>query len=873
MIRAHCYSKKECLEKINSFAEGLSKEDVKARIQKFGRNELQAAKPKTVISMIMNQFKDFMIWVLIFAAILSGAMGDLTDAVVILLIVFLNGGMGLFQEFRAEKAVEALKKLEANFCDVWREGHVTRVNAKELVPGDVVILSAGMTVPADLRLMETHSFFVNESALTGESQTVEKDSEWQGLEKTILAERKNMVFKGTHVTMGRGQGLVISTGMNTELGKIAGLLQKEEPPTPLQVRMTAFGKRLSYVILTICIVFLGVGVLRGESLFNMIMISLSLAVAAIPEALPALISIALALGARRLAKKNALMRKLSAVEALGSVSVICSDKTGTLTLNKMEVVRSKWFLDEDVDHFHQFGSFDSLKDTGPAALVLALSHDVAKESETWLGDPTEVALVDHIYNKMGRQLYFDLHSSASRTREVPFDSTRKRMTTVHRFLDRHWVLTKGAPEAIAKILRHSDQGEEMLKTAEEWSSEGMRVIALAYKQENGSSAEVLSYEELESQLQLAGLVGMMDPPRPEIKESVRECKDAGIKVMMITGDHPKTAFAIAKQVGIANALDQMESVVLTGQELDQMNENEWKHRLAEVSVLARVSPEQKLKAVKVLQSLGQYVAMTGDGVNDAPSLKASNIGIAMGINGTDVTKEAAHMILLDDQFQTIVRAVREGRRIFDNIQKFIKYILTCNSAEIWTLFLAPFLGLPIPLLPIHILWINLVTDGLPGLALARETGEENIMKRAPRRHSESLLGRQVSIHIVWVGLFMAGVTLGVQAWALKNNLGHWQTMVFTVLSFAQLAHVFAVRSGKFFLFNRDFFRNQSIFLAIGVTAVLQLFVTYTPFGNRMLKTTPLTAQELGICLGAGMLIFIAVELEKVVLKSTSSAAR
>ncbi|MDX2245690.1 MAG: cation-translocating P-type ATPase [Bacteroidia bacterium] len=843
----HYLSVKEALELTDSSPTGLSSGTASLKLQQNGPNTLQEKKQKSWLVIFIGQFKEFMSLVLIAAAIISGIIGDLTDAIIIVVIVLLNAVIGFVQEYRAEKAILALKKMAALQAVVQRDGQPQKIPASELVTGDIVLLEAGNVVPADLRLIENHSLRIDESALTGESVAVDKTSDELSAENIPLGDRINMAYKGTLITNGRGRALVVATGMNTEIGKIARLLQDEEAATPLQIRMADYGRKLSLVVLGICAVLFGMGLLRGEEWMDMLLLSISLAVAAIPEALPALITIALAMGAKRLAKQNALIRKLPAVETLGSVSYICSDKTGTLTLNKMKVVET-YETDNRIAELA----------ISPLMLVMALNHDVRTTPENTLtGDPTEIALVEFVKEKEGDKNYNDILRRFPRVAEIPFDSDRKCMTSVHGFEGKYLVLSKGAVEYISEHLRTGEKNTAIPAESEKFASKGLRVLAFAGKILD-KLPEPFTVETVEKDLIFAGLAGMIDPARPEVKAAIAECRTAGIKPVMITGDHPATATAIAREIGI---LDE-KGLVMTGTELRDMSADEFAEKVEQVCVYARVSPEQKINIVKALQAKGHFVSMTGDGVNDAPSLRAANIGVAMGISGTDVSKEAAHMILLDDNFATIVKTVKEGRRIYDNIRKFVKYIMTCNSAEIWTIFLAPLLGLPIPLLPIHILWINLVTDGLPGLALAREGAEADVMQRPPVKSGESLLARGIGLHILWVGLLMAGVTLGVQAWAINHQQAHWQTMVFTVLSLSQLGHVIAIRSEKTFLYKQGIFSNPSLLLTIVLTALLQMVIVYLPAANEIFKTQPLSLNELLICLGLSAVVFHAVELEK-----------
>lgn len=827
---------------------GLTREKAALNLAEFGLNELQEKKKKPAWLLFLAQFSDFMILVLLAAAIIAGIAGDITDTIIILIIVVLNAIVGFVQEYKSEKAMEALKKIAAFQAQVIRNGETFTISAAELVPGDLVLLEAGNVVSADIRLIETHSLRIDEAALTGESVPAEKTDKVLTEEDLPIGDRLNLAFKSTLITNGRAKGVVIATGMLTEIGLIAKMLQQSESVTPLQKRMSDFGKKLSYIILLICILLFVVGLLRGEKPLNMLLISISLAVAAIPEALPALITIALARGASRLVRKNALVRKLPAVETLGSVTYICSDKTGTLTQNKMKVVEAEVAP----------GGLKLLDNIPLLYCSIALNNDVKPTGENGLlGDPTEIALVNYFNEKYSSETLLKLQEQLPRVAELPFDSDRKCMTTVHRYGQQFLVVSKGAIESITESLSDQVNTSGIHKKANGWANNGIRVIGFGYKIVE-ELPEPFSYESVEKDLLFAGLAGMIDPPREEVKQAIEECKTAGIHPVMITGDHPATAAAIARQIGILTDKD----LLITGKELQQLDFDVFESKVEKIRVYARVSPEQKLKIVKALQAKNHFVSMTGDGVNDAPSLKSANIGVAMGITGTDVSKEAADMILLDDNFTTIVKAVKEGRRIYDNIRKFVKYIMTCNGAEIWTLFMAPLLGLPIPLLPIHILWINLVTDGLPGLALAGEKAERDIMKRPPRKTNESLFAEGIGYHILWVGLLMAGVTLGTQAWALQNGDTHWQTMVFTVLSLSQLGHVLAIRSDRVFLYKQGLFSNLPMLGAILLTFLLQLAVIYLPFANSVLKTQPLTFNELVICLAVSAIVFHAVELEK-----------
>ncbi len=861
----HLLSITEIEKLLNSTPSGIDTIIASERLSEYGKNEIEETKKKTVWQMLFDQLTDFMILILIVVAIISGFLGDLTDTIIILAIIILNATVGFIQEYRSEKAMEALKKMVPNIARVMREGAIIEIATTNLVPGDVVLLEAGNIIPADIRFIETHQIKVDESALTGESHNVEKNSDTLPDGDYSLGDRINMGFKGTHITNGRGMAYVMATGMNTELGLIAKMIQTEERTTPLQRRLTVFGKRLSVFVLLICSVIFVFGWWRGENAVTMLLTSISLAVAAIPEALPALVTIALAFGAKRLAKNNALIRKLPAVETLGAVTYICSDKTGTLTMNKMTVQEIYEIPNLNSDSL--FFQKDYLLD------AMALNNDVSRDrNEKWLGDSTEVALAQFAFDKNKERTH--LEKTFPRIAELPFDSTRKCMTTFHKTENRPtgqaagiMAITKGAMELLLdKLIENQKHLIPKLESkANEMAEKGYRVIGYAVK-EMDTLPELQNFDAIESGLTLIGFTGIIDPPREEAKQAVAECKQAGIIPIMITGDHKLTAIAIAKQLGI---MDSEEDLVLNGSELAALTEQEFDMIVEKVRVYARVNPEQKLKIVNALHDKNQIVAMTGDGVNDAPALKNADIGIAMGINGTEVSKEASHLILLDDNFATIVIAIKHGRKIFDNILKFVKYIMTGNSGEIWAIFLAPFFLLPIPLLAIHILWINLVTDGLPGLALASEPAEKNIMKRPPRNPKENIFSNGMGRHILWVGFLMGITTLGMQFWAMNRENTHWQTMAFTVLCFSQMGHVMAIRSERESLFKIGVFSNKPLMGALFFTVILQLIIIYVPFFNTIFKTQPLSIAELAITIVVSSVVFWAVEIEKWILRLTT----
>ena len=866
---------------------GLSEEEVQARLAQYGRNELEEGKTRGVLAILLDQFKETMVLVLIGAAVISGVLGEFKDTIAILIIILLNSLLGLTQEYRAEKAMAALKKLSNPIVKVRRNGSVQKEPSDQLVPGDVILLEAGDSIPADAWLIDAANLRVQEAALTGESTPVDKDLVGTFAPDAPLGDRRNMVFAGTAVTLGRGSAVVVETGMKTQLGHIAHMIQTaDDLKTPLQRRMARLGLALAVVALGIVAIVFVLGILRGEEVGPLILTSVAMAVAVVPEGLPAVVTIALALGAQRMLGRKALIRKLPAVETLGSVTTICSDKTGTLTENRMTVVLldvagHTQSMDEVLRDDMPVLTADDLQTGngyGPAqasqALILAASalandavlqadDDTQGDFET-IGDPTEGALV---VAAARRGLWKnELDRLFPRIAEAPFTSERKLMSTVHRiplnepggvvnpYLRRlmeaegtpYIVITKGAPDQLLEISSRVWVDDAFHPLDEQWraridaanarlAQDGLRVLGVAVRPLT-DAPQPGKTEGVERDLAIIGLVGMIDPARPEVKEAVATCRAAGIRPVMITGDHPLTAARIASDLGISE-----NGKVLSGQELGAMSDSDLDRVVGEVNIFARVSPEHKLRIVNALQRQGQVAAMTGDGVNDAPALRQADIGVAMGITGTDVSKEAADMVLLDDNFATIVNAVAEGRVIYDNVRKFIRYTLTSNMGEIVALLAAPFLGLPIPLTALQILWVNLVTDGLPGLALGVEPAEPNTMKRPPYPVNESIFGRGMALQILVIGLIMGAVSLAVGYWAWSQGNTAWVTMVFMTLTLSQMGNALAIRSDKESLFRIGLLSNRPLLGAVLLTFVLQLAVTYVPFLQNIFHTEALTA--------------------------------
>ena len=859
----HTFSGDEALQRLQAGAQGLSADQVRQRQRLHGSNVLAVEAGHALPWIFLRQFADFMIVVLLAAVVVSALIGEPRDTLVIIVILLLNAIIGTLQEFRAERAVTALRKLAAPTARVMRAGRSTQVAAGDLVPGDIVLLAAGDVVPADLRLLQAAQLQIDEAALTGESLPVNKQSAALAEPSLPPADCVNLAYKTSLVTRGSGCGVVYATGLQTQVGRISALLRAAATTrTPLQLRLARFGRYLALAVLAICGVVFFAGLLQGQAPMLMLLTAVSLAVAAIPEALPAVVTISLALGARRLVANQVLVRNLPAVETLGSVTFICADKTGTLTQNRMRAER----------YVSVAGEVDALPASGAPwrdlAAVMLLNNDLVLLDDAVQGEPTEAAL----YQAAQAAGYdpLSLRQALPRQAVIAFDSERQRMTTLHDDGDGVLACVKGAPEKVLPLCAQALTGDgvqafdatAMVTAVERLAADGYRVLALAQRRLPAVDNDAA---RVERELSFLGLVALIDPPRPEVPQAVADCRRAGITPVMITGDHPGTARAIAARLGISDDGRQQ----LTGRELERMDDAALARVARDIRVYARVTPEQKLRIVQALQARGEFVAMTGDGVNDAPALRQAGIGVAMGMKGTDVARQAADMVLLDDNFASIVQAVRAGRRIYDNIRKFIKDTMSSNSGEIWTLFLAPLCGLPIPLLPIHILWINLITDGLPGLAFAAEPAEADLMQRPPRPPQETIFAHGMWQHILWVGLFVAALSLGTQVWALQRGVDYWQTMVFTVLTVSQLFHSLAVRGETLSLLRIGITSNRPMLLAIAAALLLQLLLIYHPLFNELFHTRPLPLPDLAFCLLLSSLVLLATEGEKWLRRKTS----
>lgn len=882
--------------------QGLPAEEARRRLEQFGLNELEERGGKSPLRILWEQFTSTMVLILIAAAVISAFLGKPLETIAISAIVVLFGILGFVQEYRAERAIAALKQLAVPLVRVMRGGHIEQHSARELVPGDIVLLEAGSAVPADLRLVESNNLMVQEAALTGESEAVDKQVAALDTANLPLGDRVNMAYMGTSVSYGRGTGVVVATGMRTELGRIAELIQEvESKQTPLQRQLAQVGTLLAIAGVIVAVLVLIIGVLRNEPLSTMFLTAVSVAVAVVPEGLPAVVTLTLALGAQRMLRRRALIRKLPAVETLGSVSVICSDKTGTLTENRMTVTVidvAGHFVELSgtarhpapdlaqrdgtvvTEHPHSVGL---LLVSGALCNDASLNPDPETGRYLPVGDPTEGALL--VAATQAGLDKAELERHAPRLAEVPFDSVRKRMTTVHKLpedrtnlpylleslhdLECPYVaMTKGSFDGMLDIAGkiwindhpeplNADWRERMQTAHDKLALNGMRVLAIAVKQLEEPPAQV--DQDIEHDVTLIGMVGMIDPPRPEVKDAIRVCRSAGVRPIMITGDHPLTARFIAHELGISDT-----GRVKTGQDLDRMTPEELAEVVREVSVYARVTPEHKLRIVEMLQQLGNVAAMTGDGVNDSPALRKADIGVAMGITGTDVSKEAAQMVLLDDNFTTIVAAVEEGRAIYENIRRFVQFSIAGNLGKVLVMLCAPLLGITIALLPLQLLWLNLLTDGLLGLGLGVEPADRSVMQVPPRRRDAPFFNRAILRYILLIGLLVGGIALGIGYFYVEQApTGRtWQTMIFTSIAFMQIGQALASRSQTVSFFELGLFSNPTLLLMAVTTFVLQLLAVYVPFFDDFFQVTPLNPTQLLICLGAGGLVFSLIELQK-----------
>lgn len=846
---------------------GLSDSEVNERLQKYGENKLDEVKKKTLLQRFIYQLKDVMIYVLLIASVINviaHGIDGLTEAAIILMVVLINAVVGVVQESRAEKTLEALKELSTPRAIVRRNGEVIEIDSKELVPGDIVIIDAGRYIPADLRLIETQNLQVEESAFTGESHAVNKDANFIAQDHNIpMGDKINLAYSSTLATYGRGEGVVIGTGMNTEIGKIAKALTSEDDnETPLQRKLDTLGKTLGYIAMIVCFVIFILGVLQGRSALDMLITAVSLAVAAIPEGLVAIVAIVLSTGVTRMSKNNAIVKRLPAVETLGSVNVICSDKTGTLTQNKMTVVQE-----------YSLASNNDILRKG-----LMLSSDATEI----IGDPTEIALVVNAIKHGFNQI--ELNNKYKRVNEFAFDSDRKLMSTLHVNGDKYISYTKGAIEDIINISKYILVGDEVVELTKEYkenilsksiemSNKALRVLGLGYK----LSDRFLESNELENNLILVGIVGMIDPPREEVKASISKAQKAGIKVVMITGDHKNTAVAIAKELNIAKSIEES----ITGPEIDKLDEKEFFENIEKYSVFARVSPEHKVNIVSALKAKGNIVSMTGDGVNDAPSLKRADIGVAMGITGTDVSKGAADMILLDDNFTTIVEAVKEGRNIYNNIKKTIMFLLSCNLGEVISIFVATLFAFPTPLVATQLLWINLVTDTLPAISLGLDPGNDDVMNENPRPVSESFFAKGAGLRAIIGGTligvftllaFIIGLiekditTISTMRMASDEALIHARTMSFIVLTVSQLFYAYTMRVDNVSTFKIGIFKNKYLNISVIIGLVLQILLINTTGVAKIFNVQSLNISDWDIVIIFALIPFVINELIKTFVK-------
>lgn len=862
---------------------GLTDRQIAQRIKSYGSNLLPDRKKVNVWQLFIDQFRDFMIIVLMLATLISGLMGEVEDAITIVAIIILNAFLGFFQEFRAERSLQALKELTAPEARVLRNDQILSIKARDLVPGDIVFLKAGDQIPADGRVVESHNLEVDESLLTGESLPVEKETDPLA-KSTPVADRKNMVYMGTVITQGRGKMLITSTALATEMGKIANLLTHlEERTTPLQNRLSYLGKWLVWLCLFACGAVVVVGVIRGESLYQMVFAGVSLAVAAIPEGLPAIVTLSLAIGVQKMIKRQAIVRKLPAVETLGCATVICSDKTGTLTQNRM-AVRRVYTMNRQID-FQRKAQDSDLQLALQIGVYCNNANLVEEKKKLFkrptdqalevIGDPTEGALLLAGIQAGIRKQDLDQYQFVA---EVPFTSKRKQMSVIVKEGSVVKLLTKGAPDVLIDQCTKFQSGQQVkslnhqlkrkiIRQNEQMANDALRVLAVAYRKIPSDRLSTKDYAKFETELTFVGLIGMIDPPRAEAKAAIASCRRAGIKPIMVTGDHRNTAEAIARELGLLHKGD----LVVTGADLNKLNDREFFSQIDQISVYARVSPEDKLRIVQGFKAQGQIVAMTGDGVNDAPAVKEADIGIAMGQRGTDVTRESSALILADDNFATIVAAVEEGRNIYNNIRKFIRYLLSCNIGEILTIFLGIVFGLPLPLLPIQILWVNLVTDGLPALSLGVDPGDKDVMERPPRDPEESIFSHGLKTKIIIQGTLIGLSTLGAFVLGLYwqgGSLAVARTMALTTLVMAQLIFVFACRSERHSLWQIKPFSNRWMVLAVLFSSLMQLAVIYIPLLQNVFQTTTLNWREWLIVLALASWSTILLDIIQTILHKT-----
>lgn len=882
----------EVLSELNVDSEvGLKKNEVNKRLEKYGPNELKEEQGKSFISKLIAQFSDFLILILIGAAIISIVVGESSDAIVILAIVIVNAFLGIYQEGKAEKALDALKKMASPNAKVLRDSKAVVVPANTLIPGDIVLLEAGDIIPADLRLIESSNLKVEEASLTGESVPVEKKANESFDKEVSLGDRHNMAYMSTIVTYGRGKGVVVGTGHDSEIGKIATMIQSfEDETTPLQKKLNQLGKVLGVSTILICVLVFGIGLLQKREALEMFMVAISLAVAAIPEGLPAIVTIVLAIGMNRMVKRNAIVKRLLAVETLGCTTVICSDKTGTLTQNEITVVKvyvDDKILDVTGTGYEPVGEFKmedkeiatkSIENLNMLLSIGMLANDAKLERVDDLykiiGDPTEGALVT-LAGKA--DITNEINKSYPRIEEIPFDSDRKMMTTFHKNFTPGKVVsfTKGAPDIIIgrcnsiriedKVVPFTDElKKKVLETNSKFAKNALRVLAFAFREYSDLPTNI-SPENNETNMIFVGLAGMIDPPRPEAKDAIKECKEAGINTIMITGDYKETAFAIAKALGMAETEDQ----AMMGDELNNVSEKDLREIVKRVKVFARVSPEHKVRIVSALRANGNIAAMTGDGVNDAMALKKADIGVSMGITGTDVAKNTADLILTDDNFASIVSAVEEGRIIYDNIKKFVFFLLSCNIGEILLVFVSILMNLPVPLLPIQLLWLNLVTDSFPALALGVEKGDPDIMSQKPRNPNEPILDRHMVVSIIFQSIAIAVASLSAYWWGIYryglDNILEARTIAFTTLITAELLRAYSTRSTHYTIFEIGIFSNKTLVYGTTLSFILTLVVIYIPFLNPVFHTFPLGFTDWEIILAFAFLPLLIGEIVKLIM--------